>query len=111
MVAFPSVAVSYEQDDKDVWINNLAICETRNRDVTVLDSNHKYSYGPLQFQMATWLSSGKPFGATADNIHDSMLQHKVARAMLDNGMQSRWLTCARIVTKKYGAYPKDLGAG
>lgn len=98
--------MSYDQDSKDVWINDLAICESQNKDITILDSNDQYSYGPLQFQMNTWIPQGKLFGATASNIHDASLQHQVARSMLDAGMQSRWLTCARIVTKKYGPYPK-----
>ena len=106
--AFPAVVSSSQQDAKDVWINDLAVCETGNRDVTILDSNHQYSYGPLQFQMNTWIPFGKAFGATKANIHDVMLQHVVARSMLDAGMESRWLTCARIVTKKYGVYPKGM---
>jgi len=97
--------MSYSQDAKDVWINDLAICESRNRDVTILDSNNKYSYGPLQFQMSTWLSYGKPFGATKANIHDTMLQHQVARSMLDAGLQYNWKTCAAKVKKMYGTYP------
>jgi len=63
--------------------------------------NDKYSYGVLQFQMATWLSFGKSFGTTADNIYDKSLQETVARSMLDNGGWRNWFTCA----KKTGTYP------
>lgn len=108
---FPAVAVSYQQDAKDVWINDLAICESGFRDVTVLDSNKKYSYGVLQFQMNTWLPYGKAFGATAKNIHDPVLQHQVARSMLDIGLGYKWKNCVAKVTKKYGAYPMDSGTG
>lgn len=105
MFVWPTAAISYTQDGKDLWINDLAICESGYRDITILDSNHKYSYGILQFQMATWVSYGKPFGATVENIHDKDLQHEVARSMLDQGLNYNWKTCSAKVTKKYGAYP------
>jgi len=104
-LSFPVLALSWDQDAKDVWINDLAFCESQYRDVTVLDTNDKYSYGVLQFQMGTWLAYGKAFGATADNIHESMIQHAVARSMLDAGLESQWKTCSAKVTKQYGAYP------
>ncbi len=75
------------------------------KDVTVLDTNGKYSYAFFQFQMSTWLSYGKEFGATRENIHDYFLQMKVARSMLDNGGQSHWRNCAEKVRKMYGPYP------
>ncbi len=103
--AFPTLVLSYNQDAKDVWINNLALCETGNRDVTILDTNKKYSYGYLQFQMGTWLAYGKSLGATSANIHDYALQHQVARTMLNAGLQNQWKTCAEKVTRKYGSYP------
>lgn len=84
----------------------MGMCESGLRDhIKVLDSNDKYSYGRLQFQMATWLSYGKAFGATKENIYDGNLQDQVARAMLDKGLSYNWKTCAARTAKKYGQYP------
>lgn len=101
----PYTVEGWVQDAKSVWINNLFYCESGIRDVTILDTNNKYSYGWGQFQMATWLSFGAFASSTKDNIHDFYLQHKVARSMLDAGGQNHWKTCAASVTKKYGPYP------
>ncbi len=57
------------------------------------------------FQMTTWVSYSKSFGATAANIEDPVLQHEVTRNMLDQGLGRNWLTCYNKTTKKYGAYP------
>ena len=75
----------------------------------VLDTNNRYSYGALQFQMATWISYGKEFGATKDNIFDVGLQEKVARSMLDAGGWRHWYNCGIRVQKEYGAYPVTEG--
>jgi len=94
-------------DAKDVWIAHLHICENDVNKEKILDSNDKYSYGYLMFQMDTWLSYGKPFGATMKNISDPVLQTRVARSMLDDGEFYHWKTCVRKTTKKWGAYPSS----
>jgi len=91
---------------KDAWITALGQCESHNRPYKkVLDSNHKYSYGLVQFQMATWLSFGKEFGATRKNIFKPDLQRQVAQSMLNQGLSYHWSTCAGIVTSELGDYP------
>jgi len=92
---------------QDVWVYHLHQCENPNNVVKVLDSNDKYSYGYVQFQMSSWLSYGKEFGATKDNIGDKDLQIQVAEDMLNKGLWRHWRTCATKVTKKYGAYPSS----
>lgn len=88
------------------WIEQLGNCESMgSTTVKVLDTNNKYSYGLLQFQMATWLKYGKDFGATKDNIFDPDLQKTVARSMLDAGGANNWYNCAHSVERKLGSYP------
>lgn len=99
----PVVVAPAVPDTKLVWIRKLEACEdpTGNTTIKILDVNDKYSYGVLQFQMATWLSYGKKFGTTADNIYDKTLQESVARSILDAGGWHNWYNC----TKKIGSYP------
>lgn len=92
-------------DAKSVWIDALHQCENQNDRPRILDSNNKYSYGFVMFQMDTWLEFGKKFGATRDNISDDDLQETVARDMLDHGLWRHWYNCGKLVTKKLGAYP------
>lgn len=89
----------------------LGMCESSWRPhIRHLDSNNYYSYGVFQFQMATWLSYGKKFGATKKNIYNAELQEKVAISMLDKGEFWHWKNCVKKVTKKLGPYP-DGGDG
>ncbi len=45
---------------QDLWITSLSQCESQQRsDITVLDTNNKFSYGLLQFQLATFMKFGK----------------------------------------------------
>lgn len=87
---------------QDLWIEKLHECENRNDVPWIVDTNGKKSYGYVMFQMGTWLSYGKKFGASENNISSSTLQKRVARSMLDNGGQGHWYWCA----KKLGDYPK-----
>lgn len=91
---------------KDQWIRSLAICESGGRDITILDSNHKYSIGILQFQSATFLSFSKKYGmkVTIKDIHSSTTQATLAKHMLDDGLWKHWYTCSKKITKKLGSY-------
>ncbi len=94
-------------DPKSAWIDALAQCESEgSTTIKVLDTNHKFSYSVLQFQMATWLKYGKDFGTTKENIYDAGLQKSVARSMLDAGGADNWYNCNNELTKTIGAYPK-----
>jgi Transglycosylase-like domain len=72
----------------------------------IVDTNGYYSYGPLMFQMGTWLSYGAPFGTTHDNIYDQDLQEEVATSMLDHGGWRHWQTCYLRIKAKLGDWPK-----
>ena len=97
--------------DKDDWIEKLSMCESRGRShITILDSNNKYSYGELQFQLDTFIYYGKKYEILPKEftrkeslllIHNSGVQKAIAREMLDDGLSGHWLNCVR----KIGKYP------
>lgn len=104
--ATPSPVLSVPPDPQDVWIDALTQCEsTGSTTVKVLDTDGYYSYGLGQFHMQTWLTFGKAFGATKDNIYDGDLQRVVIKDMLDKGLWRQWYNCGKLVIANYGPYP------
>ena len=101
------MAAEITPDPKVEWIVALHNCENVNSVQKVLDTNNKFSYGYLMFQMKTWLDYGKDFGTTRGNISDDELQKTVARKMLDDGGWRHWYTCALSVRKSLGPYPRE----
>jgi hypothetical protein len=93
------------EQQKTEWIEKLHQCENGGNLEKWIDSNNKYSYGFVAFQMSTWLSYGKKLGATKENINNDELQKIVARSMLDKGLWRHWYTCSKIVSKSLGDYP------
>ena len=87
------------------WVHALHLCENRNDVPRILDTNGKYSYGYVMFQMQTWLHFGKDFGATKANINDDFLQKQVALDMLKKGLWRHWYNCSNKLTKTLGAFP------
>lgn len=85
----------------------MEICESRQRDVTILDSNNQYSIGWLQFQTASFTYFGEKFGVEHSNIHSREQQETLARIMLNAGLERNWYTCSKITTNTYGKYPID----
>lgn len=113
LLAIPSplltVPIVHAEDKKDIWLSALIDCESMgSTTVRVLDTNGKYSHGLLQFQLSTWLSYGKEFGATKKNIYDGELQKIVARNMLDKGLWRHWYNCSKRITSELGSYPASL---
>lgn len=95
-----------------VWIGALEYCESRGRsDIKILDSNDRYSYGILQFQMDTFLRYGKKYGIIATStteleaekmIYDPDLQEKVAHRILLDGGEKNWNNCyKKYLNEKY----------
>lgn len=75
----------------DLWLNKLAFAESNNRaNIKVLDVNGRYSYGCLQFQMATFKSYADRYDladpATVTDwealIYDCSFQKQVAKRMI-----------------------------
>ena len=90
---------------QQVYLNTLEFCESRGREnIKILDSNHKYSYGILMFQMDTFLANGKKYGILSSDmtakraeesrlIYDVDTQERIATQMLLDGGHSNWLNC------------------
>ena len=75
----------------DAWLDKLAEKESGNRDrIKVLDVNGRYSYGCLQFQMATFKSYSTNYGIVdpanvtswEELIYNCSLQKQVAKRMI-----------------------------
>ena len=110
----PSTAFSdtvQQPDPQLIWIHQLEKCEdpTGNPDIKVLDTNDKYSYGVLQFQMSTWLQY-QSAGTTEQNITDPFLQEKIARIILDAGGWKNWYICGKRAASVLGNYKAPYGA-
>jgi hypothetical protein len=106
---FPIISLAQTQDE---WIDSLSHCESGHKEnITVLDTNNKYSYGLLQFQLATFMGFGKQYGILPLEftnkeglllIHNPYVQKAIAREMLDDGLQRHWLNCVNVI----GNYPR-----
>ncbi len=120
---FPVNKVEYVKAEEEtithqqlVWLYTLENCESRGReDIKILDSNKKYSYGVLQFQMDTFLREGKKYGLIEANltskevletkmIYDVDLQESIANRILLDGGESHWHNCWH--TKLKTKYPR-----
>lgn len=73
--------------------------------LVVLDTNKKYSYGCLQYQMATWNHYSKKYGIDAE-IMDCDAQIEVTRNIIKyekDGWRNWWTT---VVKKGVGLPPE-----
>lgn len=90
------------------WLDALAREESGSSStIKHLDVNGRYSYGCVQFQMGTWLSYGKAFGATEENIYDCGLQKQVAADMITSEY-SNWHHWGYTVLHKGIGFPPVL---
>lgn len=111
MVLFFSPCLSLASSAQDVWIEALHQCESQGRDsITVLDSNNKYSYGGLQFQLGTFMSFGKKYNILPKEfteaegkllIHNISVQRAIAKEMLDDKLSYHWANCVRKIGRPY----------
>ena len=83
-------------------IEKLARCESGNRwNIKVLDTNGKYSYSGLQFQLDTFIRYNKIHkvlpdledGEALNAIYDEWTQRELAYRMLENGEWKNWYNC------------------
>jgi SLT domain-containing protein len=76
-------------------LRELIKCESQNTNVARMDSNHKMSFGVLQFQASTWADF-----QSLSHIQGSPMNVSSAIEMADwaisNGYLGRW-TCAHIL--------------
>jgi len=86
--------LSYDQRLEN-WVQQVRWEESRGHDMLViLDTNNKYSYGCLQFQMATWNNYSKKYGIT-EEIMNCDAQIKLTKLIVQNekkGYDNWWTT-------------------
>lgn len=92
------------EEHKTAWVEALHQCENPDNIPWIWDTNGLRSYGAFMFQKSTWISYGKNFGATMENIDDDKLQAKVVRSMLDKGLWRHWYNCSKEISKTIGDY-------
>ena len=88
------VPISKQIDD---WLIKLETCESRGKDITILDTNNRYSYGWFQFQRQTFNHYGDLYGLPHDNIHSFDQQFAIAHKMIENGLQNQWYNCTKSI--------------
>lgn len=108
-----STASSTVTTNLDVWLEKLAMAESNNRaNIKVLDVNGRYSYGCLQFQMATFKSYSARYGlldpATVTSwethIYDCELQKEIATHMIQE-KSANWRHWGYTVLNKGIGFP------
>ena len=101
--------------DVDYIIDQLNKCENFGRwdDNIVLDTNKRYSYGGLQFQMTTFISQGILYGVlpaditiedAREIIHLEPLQREIAKGMIKDRKAHTtlgWFNCWRKMGLSY----------
>lgn len=101
-----------EQSDQRIrlWVYNLAELESDDReDIVILDSNGKYSYSCLMFQMGTWTAQGEKYNVTTteENIMDCKLQKQLAFLMIKDN-PNNWRHWYNTVTKLGLGLPPNI---
>jgi hypothetical protein len=98
----------------DLWIDKLVYLESEGKEhLKVLDQNGYYSYGCLQFQMATFEAYAGKYGffTTDDNaetlIYDCGLQKAIAKRMIEDDANNwrHWFTSVKV--RNLGFPPKE----
>lgn len=96
--------LTYDQK-LDYWIEQVRFKESEGNDMLViLDSNNKYSYGCLQYQMDTWNHYSKKYNVDAE-IMSCDAQKEVTRNIIKyekDGWRNWWTT---VVKKGVGKPP------
>lgn len=86
------------------WLDRLQMDESgKSPLLVILDTNNKYSYGCLQFQMGTWVSYSKKYNVDTE-IMDCQGQRSVAKSMIKDDWNN-WKHWYTSVTKKTAGKP------
>lgn len=103
-------------DALDAWLTKLVKKESEGREhIKILDHNNQYSYGCLQFQMATFRSYVRRYdlltntedGELENMIYDCDFQKVIARKMIEEDY-SNWRNWYTSVTKSKVGYPPRI---
>lgn len=95
------VITEAKENQKDIQTNNtiqkLIQCESRGKNIKIVDSNGYYSYGILQFQRSTWNDFSRESGIIGDPMKENDAI-RMTRWAIENGYGKRW-TCWKIIQK------------
>ena len=75
----------------------LEQCESGGKDITILDTNNRYSHGWFQFQTATFNKYGELYNLPHDNIHSRVEQYEIAKAIIFDGGWRNWYNCGKTI--------------
>ncbi len=96
----------YERD-MNAWLDRLEADESGGNHLKViLDSNNKYSYGCLMFQMQTFMSMSKKYNLSGEMM-DCKLQRALTKAAIKDDYKN-WTNWRNSVTKKTAGYPPTM---
>ena len=111
----PVITAPVESNAFTQWLNRLEEAESNdsgNAHLKILDHNHKYSYGCLQFQAATFLAYGKRYDLIPDDltsveplIYNCILQKRLATDMIE-GNYRNWRQWYHSVKDEIGLPPQ-----
>lgn len=102
------IIVSVKETRYPDLIEKLNCCENYCKwdNKKIVDSNNKYSYGGLMFQMATFLQYGKEYEVLPEWVNESNFEHYIydrdiqmliAEKMITDGVgYQHWTNCWRI---------------
>ena len=77
-------------------VQRLITCESGGRNVSIVDSNGKMSYGILQFQMDTWRAWARASGIVGHPMVEQDAIRLANWAVGQPGLLRHW-TCAKIL--------------
>lgn len=98
-----TAAQKYE-NELQAWLTRLEWDESHNNEkIIVLDSNNRYSYGCLQFQLATFTTYARKY-AIKGEIGSCEAQKELAEAMIKDNWNN-WSNWYNSVKYKTAGYP------
>ncbi len=102
-----SKAQRYEQDIT-TWLDKLQKAESEsNPMMVILDSNNRYSYGCLQYQMDTWIGDSRTYHIRGEMM-DCSKQRQLARLTVENEPKDGWRRWYNSVAKRGVGMPPAM---
>lgn len=106
-IGHEAVFVPDQEAELNHWIDGLISKESEGKEhVKILDSNNKYSYGCLQFQLDTFREFSQRYklfpdvemGEYENLIYDCNLQKKLAKEMIKENHDNwrHWYTSVKV---------------
>ena len=88
-----SIPVTRDLDPIEHQVRALAQCESSNRDITILDSNNRFSRGRWQMQDRTFKYLGERYHLPHNNISLDYEVRPLVYEALKRGEWKHWYNC------------------